>query len=228
MKKNADAVRTGGRKNASKRAGATLTAAHHDKRREIMERCADLFDAGGYRNATMQMLADQVGLGKPTLYHYFRSKNEILFAIHQAHIDTLIRGLAEAQERGLSPPDLLEQACRDILEQIAEHPGYVRAFFEHYGELDGKMLAEIRSRRNKYFERICEILRTGMAEGIFRKSDVEITAYGFLGMCSWAYKWYPSMRGKMKPEELARSLCDTYLNGLIETPSQASRVQRRA
>jgi len=37
----------------------------------------------------MQMLADEVGLGKPTLYHYFPSKNAILFAMHDAHMSAL-------------------------------------------------------------------------------------------------------------------------------------------
>src|SRR6478672_10967406 len=78
---------------AKKKRGRTRTAAHDDKRLEIMERCADLFDSGGYHRATMQMLADEVGLGKPTLYHYFPSKTDILYAIHDSHISALIDGL---------------------------------------------------------------------------------------------------------------------------------------
>ena len=203
------------RKTATKKKGGkVMSAAHDDKRQEIIERCADLFDAGSYHRATMQMLADEVGLGKPTLYHYFRSKTDILYAIHQQHIAALIDGLDSEQRRGASHDQLLIHACRDILEEIAKHPGYVRAFFEHYQELDEPKRAEIRRRRQEYFGKICGIIKSGIAAGVFRKCDVELTAYGFLGMCSWAYQWYPPMVEKISPQKLAETLCGTFLQGL--------------
>lgn len=202
------------RKVAAKKNGKVMTAAHDDKRQLIIERCADLFDGGSYHRATMQMLADQVGLGKPTLYHYFRSKTDILYAIHQQHIVALIEGLDSEQRRGASHDQLLVHACRDILEEIAKHPGYVRAFFEHYGELDDPKRAEIRKRRQEYFAKICGIIKSGITAGVFRKCDVELTAYGFLGMCSWAYQWYPPMAGKIAPQKLAETFCDIFLQGL--------------
>ena len=191
-----------------------MSAAHDEKRQEIIERCADLCDAGSYHRATMRMLAADVGLGKPTLYHYFRSKTEILYAIHQRHIAALIDGLDSEQRRGASHDQLLIHACRDILEEIAKHPGYVRAFFEHYQELDEPKRAEIRRRRQEYFGKICGIIKSGIAAGVFRKYDIELTAFGFLGMCSWAYQWYPAMVDKISTQKLAETLCDTFLLGL--------------
>jgi AcrR family transcriptional regulator len=199
---------------AKKKGARTTTAAHDDKRLQIISHCADLFDSGGYHRATMQMLADEVGLGKPTLYHYFKSKTEILFAIHQMHIAALIEGLDSDKRRGASPEELLIHAARDILEEIANHPGYVRAFFEHYGELEGAKRAEIRARRQEYFDKLCDIIKAGVANGAFRKCDVEITVYAFLGMCSWAYHWYPSLADRIPPGKLAETLCATFLQGL--------------
>jgi len=206
-----------GRGVSKKKRVKTTTAAHDDKRLQIIERCAELFDSGSYHRATMQMLANEVGLGKPTLYHYFRSKTEILYAIHQMHIAALIDGLDSEQRRGSSPEDLLVHAARDILEEIAKHPGYVRAFFEHYGELEAAKRAEIRARRMEYFAKFCDIIKTGIASGAFRKCDVEITAYGFLGMCSWAYQWYPSIADRVPPKKLAETLSATYLQGLRQS-----------
>jgi TetR/AcrR family transcriptional regulator, cholesterol catabolism regulator len=199
---------------ARKRAVKTANSAHDDKRLQIIERCAELFDSGGYHRATMQLLADEVGLGKPTLYHYFKSKSEILYAIHQMHIAALIDGLDSDQRRGSSPEDLLVHAAHDILDEIANHPGYVRAFFEHYGELDGAKRSDIRARRLEYFEKICGIIKAGITAGLFRKCDVELTAYGFLGIFSWAYQWYPSIADRTPTKKLAETLCATFLQGL--------------
>lgn len=188
--------------------------AHDEKRMEIVERCAHLFDKVGYHKASMQMLADEVGLGKPTLYHYFRSKADILYAIHELHMDALMRGLEDLSRSDLHPGDRLRNACTDILRQISEHPGYVRAFMDHYPDLEGEMRNKIRQRRADYLTAVCRLIEEGIKNGRFAACDVEITAYGFLGMCNWAYKWFPRLHGDRTPEEISKLLCDTFLKGL--------------
>jgi AcrR family transcriptional regulator len=200
---------------AKKRTRQT-TAAHDEKRLEIIEHCASLFDRVGFHGASMQMLADEVGLGKPTLYHYFRSKNDILYEMHQLHIDALIRGLdADRAIPRMKASDLLEKACAQSLREIAQHPGYVRAFMDHHTELEGTQRTEMRKRRDEYFGRITAIISNGIAAGEFRELDVELTALAFVGTCNWAYKWYPKRADRNPPEVMAKSLSRIFLGGLL-------------
>lgn len=189
------------------------TEAHDEKRNDILRHCAILFDRVGYHKASMQMLAEEVGLGKPTLYHYFPSKSAILFAMHDAHMKALLTGLGEDDAQG-DPLELLKRACVDILRQIAEHPGYVRAFMDHYEDLEGKMRNQIRDQRNAYFDRVRSTIRRGVETGKLRPCDLDLTTFGFLGMCNWAYKWYPPMAKKRSPEEVADALCHPFFEGL--------------
>lgn len=189
-----------------------LTEAHGEKRAEIIEHCAALFDRVGYHNTSMQMLADEVGLGKPTLYHYFPSKISILYAIHDMHIRALKDALR--YEEGGDPLASLRAACVSILSQIATHPGYVRAFMDNYGDLEGEMRDMIRAARNSYFEDVRNIIVDGIRRGLFRECDPTIATYGFLGMCNWAYKWYPRMAKTKSPEEVAEALCRPFFDGL--------------
>lgn len=190
------------------------TAAHDEKRLDIIEHCARLFDKVGYHRATMQMLADEVGLGKPTLYYYFASKTDILFEMHQLHIDALIKGLADEAETVSDPGELLIRACAFTLREIAEHPGYVRAFMDHYADLEGQQRTDIRNRRQEYFGSITSIIKSGIDAGKFRDCDPEVATLAFLGMCNWAYKWYPRRADQNPPEEMARTLCQYFLDGL--------------
>ena len=193
----------------------TTTPAHDEKRLEIIERCAALFDRVGYHGATMQMLADEMGLGKPTLYHYFPSKTSILYEMHQLHIVSMIHGLeADPEAKDIDAASLLEEACASSLRQIAEHPGYVRAFMDHYTELEGKQRTEIRKRREEYLARINKIISAGIAKGQFRKVDSELATLAFLGMTNWAYKWYPRIADDHPPEKMAQMLCQIFLSGL--------------
>ena len=188
------------------------TEAHDEKRIEIIQHCATLFDKVGFHNTSMQMLADEVGLSKPTLYHYFPSKLSILYAIHETHIGALLDGLK--REAGTDPVAALRSACVDILGQIATHPGYVRAFMDNYGDLEGEMRDAIRARRRDYFEGVKAIIVDGIASGRFRDVDPVITTYGFFGTCNWAYKWYPPMAATRSPEEVADALCLPFFDGL--------------
>ena len=69
--------------------GSPLSAADR-RRRDILAKSAVLFDEFGYRETSMNDIADAVGVRKPTLYHYFDTKDEILFWIHEEFINTLI------------------------------------------------------------------------------------------------------------------------------------------
>lgn len=188
------------------------TEAHDEKRAEIVERGATLFDRVGYYNTSMQMLADEVGLGKPTLYHYFPSKISILYAIHESYIGVLLEGLKH--EQGGDPFVSLRSACIDILRQIASHPGYVRAFMDNYTDLEGEMRDLIRAARREYLNSLTGVIKEGIASGRIRDCDPVISTYAFLGMCNWAYKWYPAMAATRSPEDVADALCLPFFEGL--------------
>ena len=73
---------------------------------------------------------------------------------------------------------------------------------------------EIRGARAEYFDGIKTIIVRGVESGCFVAKDPTITAYAFLGMCNWAYKWYPAVAAKRPPEEVATALCGPLLHGL--------------
>ena len=200
---------------AKRKKPRATTAAHDDRRIEIIEHCAALFDKVGYHGTSMQMLADDVGLGKPSLYHYFRSKTDILYEMHQTHIDALIEGLPAGDVADADPAQSLERAAFLTLRQIADHPGYVSAFMDHYRELEGKQRTEMRKRRREYLARITGIVKGGIDAGRFRNVDPDLATLAFLGMCTWAYKWYPRIAADNPPEKMAKNLCDIFLGGLL-------------
>lgn len=209
------------RQNQNRKPRRKRTAAHDEKRLEIIERCAALFDRVGYHGTSMQLLADEVGISKPTLYHYFRSKSDMLYEMHQMHITAMGEGLDEFDNSSGNLVEILQRACANILREIAEHPGCVRAFMNHYTELVGEQRAEVRKTRATYFERISNTIRKGIEFGAFRNKDPELISLAFLGMCNWAYKWYPKMMNELPPEEAARDLIDLFLGGLCQPKTQA-------
>jgi AcrR family transcriptional regulator len=192
--------------------GMSVSVNADSRRREIVTGAAELFDREGYHATNMNSVARAVGLQKPTLYHYFSSKNEILNWIHEEFIDLLIEKQEAREEQDLAPADDLRAVMRDVLELMDTHRGHVRVFFEHYRELSEVDQATIKQKRDRYQALVEGIVARGIASGAFRDVDVRLTTLALFGMCNWSYQWYRK-GGSLESLGIADFFWDLLLNG---------------
>lgn len=183
------------------------------RREELIKIAARLFEEEGYHQSSMERLAERAGLAKPTLYHYFKSKEEILFEIHLHFIQPLIQRQQRRMKLGLRPSQVLLEAFIDHLEVVAEKPGMLRMFFEHQRELGPDRRAQMRENRRRYRLLIEETIDAGIAAGELRPVDVRLTAFALFGMVNWAYKWF-QVKGELSPRETAHFLWDLFMRGV--------------
>jgi TetR/AcrR family transcriptional regulator, cholesterol catabolism regulator len=184
-----------------------------ERKAEIVLTAAQLFDEAGYANTTMEDIARAVGIAKPTLYHYFPSKDEILYDIHGEFIDLLIDRHNQRLAVGLGPEQQLLEVIADILELMETHRGHVRVFFEHYRELPAAQQATIKVKRDSYEKAVETIFREGCESGVFRDLDPRLASLATFGMCNWGYQWYQAA-GKYRPRELAYIFWGFLVNGI--------------
>jgi AcrR family transcriptional regulator len=185
-----------------------------ERRRVIVARAAELFDAGGYYQTTMDDIATAVGIRKSTLYHYFSSKDEILFWIHEEVIDQLIQRHDARLGASLSASENLLEIIADILEIIATRPGYSRVFFEHARELRVDEKAIVHEKRVRYTEIMEGVIRDGVQSGEFRSLDPALAALAVGGMCNWFYQWFrPDHR--LSSREVAEQFRDIVIHGML-------------
>ena len=184
-----------------------------ERRQQIVTLAAGLFDQSGYSSTTMDDIAREVGVAKPTLYHYFPSKDDILLAIHEEFIDLLI-GRHEARvSTGLRPEQLLLEVMADILELMETHRGHVRVFFEHHRELPAAAREPIKVKRDRYEKIVEDLYAEGIALGVIREVDTHLAALATFGMCNWAYQWFRK-DGPYRTRELAYQFWNYLIYGL--------------
>jgi len=183
------------------------------RRAHIIKLAATLFDQRGYASVSMEQIAVAAGLAKPTLYHYFRAKEEILRGIHEAFIDVLLARQEERLRLALAPEDQLLGAMTDVLGLMETHRGYVRVFFEHYRDLSAPVRAEIRVKRNRYQQLVWNAIAEGIGDGTFRDVDPDAATLAVFGMCNWAYQWWRPGSG-MDSALTAQKLWDIVIRGL--------------
>jgi AcrR family transcriptional regulator len=173
-----------------------------ERRDQVVAAAAELFDSTGYARVTMGDIAQNVGIAKPTLYHYFDSKDDILLAIHEEFIDLLIAQHDVRRLGGLPPEEVLLEAMGDILQLMETHRGHVRVFFEHHRELTPGARAAIRRKRDRYEGAIQALFDEAARTGSFAPQDSRLSALAMFGMCNWAYQWYRP-GGTLTPREVA-------------------------
>jgi AcrR family transcriptional regulator len=189
------------------------TAKQSERQAEILYRAAQLFDERGYHRATMEDIATAVGLRKPSLYHYFRSKEEILFRIHEEFIDLIISKHLERTKKGLTMTELLRSVMRDIVGLMDTHHSHVRVFFEHYRELPIRYQEKLEIKRNQYQAMVQATLAEGMASGEFRPGDARLISLAVFGMCNWTYQWYRK-GGPLTSDQVAEAFHQLLLDGM--------------
>ena len=71
---------------------------YDDKRDAMLHQAAVVFSRDGYDRASMAQLAAECGVSKALLYHYYVSKEALLFAIVESHLSDLVDAVNQADD----------------------------------------------------------------------------------------------------------------------------------
>ena len=144
------------------------------RRADVRATAARLFREHGYSSATMDLLADEVGLNKGTLYHYYPAKSAILYELLSDQLDLTLALLARVPACG-SPAERLRELVRLQVEHVARAHDEVVVFFQELPwiekNLPPEQAADLRKRIEQYRTFAEQQLMEGNAAGD-RKSVV--------------------------------------------------------
>ncbi len=171
----------------------------------MYEAAARIFYEKGYQAATVQDVADALGILKGSLYHYIDSKEDLLFELLvEAHedVDSILREVAQIDD--LSPLATLE---RYVYEQIlfsARNPHKVSVYYADLDRLQGDRRERITARRAEHEAFVRELIASAQREGEAGEGDPIILANCVFATVIWVYRWYRP-EGSIEPEALAQS-----------------------
>ena len=206
-------------------------ARHHstndDKRAEIFAAAASIFREKGYHAASMQDLADAVGLQKASLYYYVSSKEDLLLSIYERLTGAFTEQLAELVAAPLSPGEKLRRAVENHVVAVGGQLELFTVYLSEQKFLNGRPRSRIRAEAERHAELLESILREGILAREFRDCNVTITARAIIGMCNWIYQWY-SPEGKLTPREIAIIFGDLVVDGVKATPRRLAGKRKRS
>lgn len=181
---------------------------------EIIRAAAKVFKAKGYHAATIQDIADEVGLLKGSLYHYVASKEELLYLVVKDPITRVYRRLEKIADGKAPAREKIARAIAVHLEAFDVHYPHLFVYIREMDSLMARLKDKI-AESPKHYERLWHrILREGMKAGELRDDlDVKVVTYAILGAMNWMYKWY-EQNGRLSIREVANIYSRTFLDGL--------------
>ncbi len=162
-----------------------------EKQHQLLLTASHVFARQGMDKASMSQIAAQAGVSKSLLYHYYPSRDALIFAIIHTHLDELDRRLDAAVDPALGPREQLEAFVLAVLES------YRGADDRHTVQLNaGAALTEDQRSRIRTIER--RIVRRFSA--VIRDMHPELdrperpllmpVTMSLFGMMNWVYMWF--------------------------------------
>lgn len=180
----------------------------------ILSVAAELFSERGYHAVGIRELADAVGLSTSTLYHYYPTKREILFAIIERFLqqfsEQLLSGLRDRDQ----PPGLrLERAVIQHVVMTVSRRQELLVGSPVLNALSADQQARIADLRRQYRDAVRDVIAEGVDSGDLHAPDPLLTAMAILDMLDGIRSWYhPGHRLPLETlaeryRDLAMSLC---------------------
>jgi AcrR family transcriptional regulator len=182
----------------------------YDKRRHaIVEAAGHLYARSGFQGASISDLAKACGTSKALIYHYFPSKDDILYEVMADHLDALVDAAAHARQAGSAREQLRALTLAFMRLYVGAQDSH-KVLLNELDNLPPERRAEVVAKQRQ----IISVVETLVRE--IRPETGSITlplTMLFFGMINWTHTWFRPA-GKIGPDELAELAVDLMMNGL--------------
>jgi AcrR family transcriptional regulator len=161
-------------------------------------------------------------VSKPTLYGYFRSKEELLAAIFHRAMSLFERDLGAIRAGGDDPVTQLRRVIRFHVGAVIAERSFLAVFFSEEANLPPRLSRAIRRRKSRYDRTVRAIVEAGIRRGAVRTANPRLLVFAMLGMANWVYQWYDPA-GTWDADSIAAGFIALLESGYLATP----RARRR-
>lgn len=192
--------------------GIPLTEEEQAKRRhEIFHQVVDIFLKKGFQETSMREIAEAAGLGKSTLYDYFKTKDEILVYFFEDQLNDLTEEAQKIAVQNCSADKRLRQILEKYIGDMQANKNLSMKLSLESLRLRLESQRQIQKKRYAYQDLIRALIDEGIREGIFRQVNPLLAAR--LLISAMAPVIFGS-RSIGSPQEMAEETLDIFFKGI--------------
>lgn len=182
---------------------ARTQAPDYEQRREaIVERAVELFATKGFQGASVAELAVACGASKSLFYHYYASKEDVLYAVMASHIDQLAQDVDEVLARKGKPAEHLDRLIHAFMRHYVGAAARQKVLLNELGSLPERERDIIVAKQRGIIEAV-QALLVKIYPGL-RKNPARARVQTMLlfGMINWTHTWFDA-EGPISADDVA-------------------------
>lgn len=185
-----------------------------EKALKIAKVAAKLFNSKGYLETNMDDIGNGARLSKGGIYHYFSSKDAILFFVLDNYLDIILQDLEQSLQQIPDPSSKIEFIITRHIELYTRNASESKALLHEAHCLPSKYYKTIAEKERRYYQIVAKVLSDffGSESGV-TKAQITVLTFLLFGMCNWIYSWYDP-KGTVTAEELSGKIFSVFLDGV--------------
>jgi AcrR family transcriptional regulator len=187
-----------------------------DKRRQILDAAIRVFARQGFHATRVADIADEAGVAYGLVYHYFKSKEEVLNELFSERWSLLLTAIDEADRSEASPRAKLETVAGFIVESYRHNPELMKVIIVEVTRAANSFGRTHLPEISRAYDSIAKIVADGQASGAFRRDiDAEFASMSFYGaieqlLSGWIFELIPAADSDFEQAKtlVTATICD--------------------
>jgi AcrR family transcriptional regulator len=197
------------------------------RREQILHAAQKLFADKGFRETNLNDVATQLGFRRQAVYHYFRSKDEILYELIDRAGQAIATSAQPMLDADIPPAEKLAEVIRNHVRQLLNNVDIFRIQFGELFKLNSDRADALRRDMSDYVRSIANVIKEGQKDGTFVDVPPMTQVFLILGMCNGTTEWYTGARPRLTVDQIAEYAARMALSGVTGTPRSDPKVLRR-
>ena len=180
----------------------------------ICKKAARLFDINGYLATSLADISEASGLSKGGIFHYFPTKESLLFFILNRTMEQLTDELKKKLKGISNSREKIRIIIQNHIDLYCNNFHEARVILHETQNLRPDYWKTLRKRTKAYYNFLKSIMNDLLDRNNERNPEKAKLLINFLlGTCNWIYWWYDP-KGRISPEELADEIYKVFVAGL--------------
>jgi AcrR family transcriptional regulator len=183
---------------------------YEKKLSSILRAASRVIARDGFEGASVRDVAAKGRIGLSGIYYYFKSKDELLYAIQHHAFSTLVRQLKEKLKESSSPEERLKAVIDNHFRYFVSNMDEFRVCVHEMESLSGKYYKSVLKMRQEYFG----LVRKTVGE-VYRgtRDECDLATLFLFGSLNWVYMWYDPTKNS-DVDKLCSQFLRVFMNGI--------------
>jgi len=199
------------------------------KLEHILRTSARIFAEKSYHSTSMRDISRATGVSLAGLYHYCKSKEELLFLIQDHCFGRVVERLEQRIKDVSDPFEKLRIFIDNHLSFFAANMAEMKVLSHEAESLAGERHAHVATKKERYARLARKLLREIHQVSAGRTSngriDLTVATYALFGMMNWIYNWYDP-QGKLSVNQLVDNITRLFLKGFLSSDADQAMFGR--